>query len=238
MRRRAARGLAHEHEEDLERDLPEVPPRREAFVIFYATVALTFIHFHGRPRFLPQDAQLFGWFLVNFVVLFCIPALIVHHLWRRPLARYGLQWGQVAIWGRYFAVYLVLMLPIVGFISRTPQFQAFYPICGPARDSFGWFLLSALGWLAYFFAWEFFYRGFMLFSLSPRYGGGVAILIQTLPFVMMHYPKPEAEAWSSIVAGIALGLMAFRGNSFLGCWLLHWLIATLMDLSVILWPVQ
>lgn len=230
-----ARGRAPEPAGYRRRRRPN-PPRREAFALLYCMLALTFVYYHGSIRSLPGTWPLFSWFLINFLVLFCLPALVIARRWRLPLARFGLQWGDFAIWSRYFAAYLAVMLPVVLLISRSPEFQAYYPRCGPARESLGWLLFSALGWLLYFFAWEWFFRGFMLFSLAPRYGGAIAILIQTIPFVMMHYPKPEMEAWSSIIAGIALGLMAFRGRSFIGAWLLHWSVAFMMDVVVIVWP--
>ncbi len=216
----------------------EGPPRREAFALAYCLVALTFVYLHGTPRSLAGDAQLFAWFGINFAVLFAVPALIVRLAWRRPLRAYGLGRGRQEVWGRYLVVYLALMIPLVLIISRNPQFQMYYPRAMMARHGFGGFVLSSLGWLVYFFAWEWFFRGFLLFSLAPRYGGGIAILIQTIPFAMMHYPKPEAEAWSSIACGLALGLMAFRGRSFVGCWLLHWSVQVLMDLSVVSWPLR
>lgn len=213
-------------------------PIREAIALLYCILALTFIHFHGSPVGLSHRWRLFAWFGVNFLVLFGGAALIVKFLWREPLRKFGLQWGDARTWGRYFALYLLIMAPIVLVMSRTPEFHAFYPQCDAARHSLAWWAFSAAGWLLYFFAWEWFFRGFLLFSLAPRYGGAMAILIQTIPFAMMHFPKVEAEAWSSILAGVFLGLMAFRGRSCLSAWLIHWSVATLMDLSVILWPLH
>ncbi|MBP8954056.1 MAG: CPBP family intramembrane metalloprotease [Armatimonadetes bacterium] len=211
---------------------------REAVCLLYAAVGLSLVFFHGRPRNMDADWGLFVWFGVNFLVLFCVPALIIRLGWKHPLARYGLQWGDFRIWGRYFAVFFAGMVPLIILISRDPGFAMYYPRFSLARIHAGYLLLSAGGWLVYFFAWEWFFRGFMLFALAPRLGAGTAILVQTIPFVMMHYPKIEAEAWSSIICGIALGLMAYRGRSFVGTWLLHWLVATSMDVLVVLWPLR
>jgi membrane protease YdiL (CAAX protease family) len=214
------------------------PPAREAVARVYCTLALTFVYYHGTPASLPPTGALFAWFGITFLVLFCGPALIVTGVWKKPLGEFGLRRGDSAVWGRYLVFFLAVMLPVVLIASRTPTFHAYYPRCLQARTSLAWLALSAMGWLVYFFAWEWFFRGFLLSTLAPRYGGGIAILMQTIPFVMMHYPKVEAEAWSSIIAGLALGLMAFRGRSFLGTWLLHWLVATSMDFSVVFWPLN
>jgi len=217
---------------------PPSPLAFETFVMVYCIAALTFVRFHPSPSFISHDWRLFGWFGTNFVVLFCIPALIVSGALRIPLSTLGLRWGKVETWLRYMAAYGAVMIPVVLIASRTEAFHSFYPQFHLARIQFGYFILSAVGWLFYFFAWEWFFRGLMLFTLAPRIGGGLAILVQMIPFVMMHYRKVEMEAWSSVVAGIALGLMAFRGKSFIGCWLLHWAVMVGIDLAVLLWPLR
>jgi membrane protease YdiL (CAAX protease family) len=218
------------------RRLPAV--QIEVFALVWCAVGLTLVYFRGMPANLPQTPALFFWFGANFVILFCVPALVVRFGYRRPLREFGLQWGEARLWGRYLGAFLLVMIPVVAVVSRTPDFQAFYPRCQEARTSALWAAGSAGGWLVYFFAWEWFFRGFLLFALVPRMGPTLAILVQMIPFAMMHFPKPEAEAWSSLIAGIALGIMAWRGRSFIGTWLLHWCVAQMMDLSVILWPMR
>ena len=227
--------MAEEFEDDFESPR-KPPPRLEAMVLLYGIVALTFVRLHATVHGLPEPWPRFSWFAINFIALFCVPALIIKFAWRKPLSQFGLQWGEFRVWGWYFAAFFTIMVAVVLAISRTPEFHAYYPRISLARDHVGWLILSALGWLVYFFAWEFFFRGFMLFSLAPRYGGGIAILIQMIPFVMMHFGKPNVEAWSAIIAGLALGMMAFRGKSCVGTWLLHWSVAMMMDVTVILWP--
>jgi len=214
-------------------------PVRESVVLLYCIIGLTFSFYHASLRSidgLTSDQRLFLWFGTNFVVLFVVPALLIRFVLRRPLSDYGLRWGNFAIWGRYFAFYLAVMIPVILIISREPSFHDYYPRCKLARISDLWLILSTLGWLLYFFAWEWFFRGFMLFGLAPRMGGALAIMVQMIPFVMMHYLKLEAETWSSIICGIVLGLMAFRGKSFVGTWILHWLVQTMMNLAVVWWP--
>jgi len=129
------------------------------------------------------------------------------------------------------------MLPVLAIASRLPDFHAFYPRYAPARDN-AWLLLPSMaGWLVYFLAWEFFFRGFLLFGLGRRVGS-LAIFIQMVPFVMAHFPKLETESLSAIIAGIVLGVMAWRGRSFVGPWILHWLVATAMDVLVVFWPLR
>ncbi len=208
---------------------------RETVGLLLVPALLGMVWYHGQIRQLGPRWELFGWFGVTFLALFVVPALVIKFVFRQRLSDYGLGLGRPAVWGRYLLVFAAVMVPVIVLASRLPSLHDFYPRYPYARDSAGWFLAAAGGWLVYFFAWEFFFRGFLLNLLAPRFGGGLAIAVQTLPFVLMHFPKPEAEAFSSILAGVALGLMAYRGRSMIGTWLLHWGVAFLMDLLVVVW---
>lgn len=210
------------------------PPLREAAGLLLGTVLLTIVYYHGHLR-LPARAELFGWFGMNVLLLFVVPAFIITVIWREDLRSYGLRWGRAKVWRGYMILCGTVMIPILLIASRLPAFQQYYPRYSWARTEPAALVLSIAGWGVYFFAWEFFFRGFLLNLLSLRYGA-FAIVIQTVPFVMMHFPKPELECFSALIAGIVLGLMAYHGRSFIGPWLLHWGVATAMDVLVITWP--
>jgi membrane protease YdiL (CAAX protease family) len=221
---------------------PQGPKRlttgQEATALVLAATMLAVVNYHG-PLGLPASDphQLFVWFGVNVVCLLVIPALLVTFVWKRSLANFGLSLGDWRWWLKPALAFLAVMVPVIVIASRWPSFQSYYPRYGWARHDVRAFLLSEAGWLAYFLAWEFFYRGFLLFALAPRLGA-LAIFVQMLPFVMTHFPKPEAEAFSAIIAGVALGAMSYYGRSCVGTWLLHWTVAALMDAMVVIWPVH
>ena len=60
----------------------------------------------------------------------------------------------------------------------------------------------------------------MLFGLKERFGY-YAVLIQMIPFVILHNGKPVAGTFGAIAGGIALGALAFRTNSILYCVIAH-----------------
>jgi membrane protease YdiL (CAAX protease family) len=216
------------------------PAWRENGGLLLSLVLLWVVYFHGWSGRLDLHWQRLAWFGINFLVLFVVPALVIKFVFHQRLADYGVRLGEPRIWGRYLLGFAALMIPVIILASRLPSLRDYYPMYEYARigrfpgASAGWFALSSLGWLVYFFSWEFFFRGWMLNLLLPRYGG-IAIVVQTIPFTLMHFPKPEAEAISAIVAGVALGIMAYRGKSMIGTWLLHWGVAFLMDLLVVVW---
>jgi membrane protease YdiL (CAAX protease family) len=98
-----------------------------------------------------------------------------------------------------------------------------------ATISWTLFLIYELGYFAYFVGWEFFFRGWMLNGLLPTFGRAGALLIPVAPFAVMHLGKAEVEALGSIVAGLALGLLALRTRSFWYGAAVHGIVAVFMD---------
>ena len=209
------------------------PPVREAAGLILAVILLVVVYYHGRIAALGPRVQLFGWFGINFVVLFGVPALVIKLAWRESLSSYGLRWGLARVWGKYALFFGVVVVPVMVIAGYMPSIRQYYPGYDWARFGLGAGLLSILGWGVYFFAWEFFFRGFLLNLLALRYGA-FAIIVQMVPFVMMHFAKPELETFAAVIAGLALGIMCYHGKSFLGAWLLHWGAATLLD-QIVIW---
>ena len=82
----------------------------------------------------------------------------------------------------------------------------------------------------YLFCWEFFFRGYLLFGLARSFGIA-AIALQSVPFGIMHWGKPEFLL--SFVGGLILGCLAYRAKSFLPAFIVHWVAAVGLDLFVV-----
>jgi len=67
---------------------------------------------------------------------------------------------------------------------------------------------------------EFIYRGFLLFGLKEKFKEG-SILLQMIPFALMHLGKPELETVSTIFTGILFGYVAYRGKSYWPAFIIH-----------------
>jgi membrane protease YdiL (CAAX protease family) len=84
-----------------------------------------------------------------------------------------------------------------------------------------------------FFCVEFFFRGFLIFMLRPRFGYG-AIAVMVVPYSMIHFAKPMPEAMAAVVGGVILGWLAFKTQSIWGGVLLHVAVALSMDVLAML----
>lgn len=153
---------------------------------------------------------------------------------RLRLSDYGVALGDWKRWGTACMVLFALMVPVLLFASRLEAFQKTYPLFRQAAKGWKSFLTVQAYFGGYWFAWEFFFRGFLLFGLARRYGAPTAILVQAIPFTFMHFGKPELEVYASFIAGIALGYLDWRGKSMLPSFLLHWMVALSMDLLAVL----
>jgi membrane protease YdiL (CAAX protease family) len=125
------------------------------------------------------------------------------------------------------------MFPLVWVVSSLPEFAKTYPHLSSARNSWKIFLIFESGMLLYMFSWEFIWRGFMLFGLKEKFGY-YAVLIQMIPFLILHNGKPAPETFGAIIGGIALGILAIRTNSILYCVLTHMSVMFSIDLISVL----
>lgn len=181
----------------------------------------------------------FWWFGMSLFLYFVMPLVIAVATRGSFFRRYGLGLGDWRAGLGLTGLLLAVMLPATWYASKLDAFRGYYPLAGSAAYqlaiggkqvvSLGLFVAYELGYFAYFIGWEFLYRGWMLNGLLRPYGRVGAVLIQTVPFAIMHLGKAELEALGSIVAGLALGLLALRTRSFWYGALVHGVVAVWMD---------
>lgn len=160
------------------------------------------------------------WFIGDFLVFFVIPVLLIIFVLKEPLKDFGVGFGDVKAGLGITALFLGAMLPIVWFVSASPSFSATYPHLTSAKTDWGVFLIYEAGMLTYMIGWEFVWRGYMTFGLYEKFGY-YAVLIQMLPFTILHNGKPSLETFGAVLGGIALGVLALRTRSFIYCVLVH-----------------
>ncbi len=152
------------------------------------------------------------WFIGDFISFFILPVLIIKFLLKEKIRNYGLTLGDYKAGIKISLIFLGIMLPTIWFASALPQFSSAYPELKSTIDSWNVFFIFEIGLFIYLVAWEFVWRGFMLFGLEKKFGY-YAIFIQMIPFLILHDGKPVLEAFGAIIAGLALGVLAYRTRS-------------------------
>jgi CAAX protease family protein len=185
-----------------------------------------------QPRDLPPLLWWAGTSVAGYVAL---PALLITLVWRQRLAEYGVRWNADWLTLRPYLAFVFFMIPVVWIASSTDQFQARYPflIMMPGESIWSRWLVWECAYFAQFFALEFFFRGFMVLGLRPRFGW-LAIPVMVVPYCMIHFAKPMPEAVAAIAAGIALGHLSMKSGTVFWGALLHCAVAMSFDLTVLL----
>jgi hypothetical protein len=149
--------------------------------------------------------------LVYFGILPLLTIVIL--LWKNPLD-FGLRPGNYKLWGLHVIVFFVVATPILILSSRFSSLSAYYTIDEFSLLKYTWEIII------YMLAWEFIFRGFILFGLKEKFGE-FSILVQMIPFALLHFGKPEIETISTILVGIYFGYVCYRGNSYWPAVLMH-----------------
>jgi hypothetical protein len=231
--------------------------RRAVFALLYAAVGLTCIDFLKDPRVLdwmlrptrftaigveaanPTNNNLYGllwWVFVSVFFYFVVPALWVKFVQKRPLREIGLAARIEPGFAKLLVACIAVMLPLVYLMSLTGSFASKYPFLkvwngDPYLSTT--LLIWELVYFLQFFGLEFFFRGFLVHSLKPSLGI-YSILAMTVPYTMIHFQKPPAEAFAAIMAGVFLGWISYRnGTIWLGL-ILHCTVAFSMDILALL----
>jgi membrane protease YdiL (CAAX protease family) len=214
--------------------------RQPILILLYTAVILTIFVYYGSAKFYTNHISSiinvnnqFFYFLSSFVLLGIIPLLIWIFGFRANLADMGLSLGNYKE-SIIFALIGIPVMILLAYISaKNPAFRAEYPLYRGLLEN-----QSGIGhyWLIYglyYIGWEFFFRGFMLFGLKNKFGKTYSILIQTIPSCLIHIGKPDAEIFSSIVAGIVFGWVAFRCRSLWPVFIWHWCLGVALDYFII-----
>jgi membrane protease YdiL (CAAX protease family) len=175
-------------------------------VVGISTLVLVLHQYYPLQIDFPQANELIYYLL--------IPLAAGGLLFRDRPPDYGIRIGRWKLGILATVVGLAIMALVLFGASKLPEFRSYYH-----RYTIYWpqlILHNAL----YMFAWEFMFRGYMLFGLEKSIGRN-AIFVQTIPFVLLHLDKPFLETLACIPGGFVLGYVAYKTRSFLPCFVIH-----------------
>ena len=175
------------------------------------------------------ELESFGWWTGwRFIGYLVFPMLVVLLMKGERIRDYYIRPKNFI---RHLPIYIglfLLVLPAVLIAAKTDSFKLTYPFYKLSnRSSFDFWAWQAMYWVQ-FISLEFFFRGFMLKALAPRFGSG-AIFVMIVPYCMIHFGKPLPETLGAIIAGVVLGTLAMRTKSIWGGAFIHIAVALTMD---------
>ena len=159
----------------------------------------------------------------QFALFFFVPVVFIVAVFRESPTKYGLcvgRWREGLLWTLGACAVLAVIL---WFVAQRPEMQRWYQ--KRAQES-----VWRLAWLSgiEMFGWEFIWRGFYLFALARVLGPGPAIFLQAVPFAFLHFGKPAFETVTTIFGGAGFGFVAWRSQSFIPAFLIHWFMLTFL----------
>lgn len=115
----------------------------------------------------------------------------------------------------------VIIIPMNYFNSKSPENLSQYPQIRKAEWSRSLVALSALSWIAYLFAYELMFRGFLLFASVRLIGIWPAIIVNTALYSLVHIPKGNKETLGAIPFGILISYLTIETGTFWLAFFVH-----------------
>ena len=212
-------------------------------ILLSAPVLLTIYRYHAYPGYFTPNIDFVPFadqnlsinqFLRFFGLFFVFPALYIKLVMHKSLKDFGFGLGDVKTGLKILGLLIPVVVIAIYFAAKMPDVQSEYPLAKSLLSDQSRLGLYELAYVIfYYIAWEFYFRGFLLFGLKDRFGAFNAVLIQTISSCLVHIGKPEGEIIGSIIVGIIFGLIALRTRSIWYVFILHALIGVLTDLFII-----
>jgi len=175
-------------------------------------------------------AAFFQMALTEFTLLVAVPAAYIK-LSGGKLGEYGISFGELKRGLKYAAAIFILALPLMAYGSQLSSFRGYYPIWKPAYQNPVNFIVYELTVALMLFSTEFFYRGFLLFTLNRE--TRLANVIHALVYALVHVGKPLLEVPYSFMAGLVFGEADLKCKSILPSFLMHFAGNLAFDLMII-----
>jgi membrane protease YdiL (CAAX protease family) len=180
-----------------------VPGIATGFLLVACALLLYDRNYDVLPRFGPLDPMSLWHQAIERAVTFGVIPLVILLALREDPRRYGLGRGDLRRAALLGGVATAVTIPVVILVAQSPEIQAWYaPSMSTIPQLVATYALDLV-------AAEFLLRGFLLFALL-RAVGPFGVVVATVPFVMAHIGKPDAEAFSTLAGGLVFGWLDWR----------------------------
>ncbi|MBW8051175.1 MAG: CPBP family intramembrane metalloprotease [Cytophagales bacterium] len=171
--------------------------------------------------------------LTGMLFLGIIPAMIGLTLLSKTPFDFGIK-AENSLPTLYWILGLsAIIIPINLVHARKQDNVKIYPQIRAKKWTIKLILINVFTWAAYLFAYEFLFRGFLLFSCMPALGICPAIAINTAIYSLVHIPKGIKETLGAIPFGILLCIITFDTGTIWAAFFIHLILAISNDLIAI-----
>lgn len=161
---------------------------------------------------------------ISGMVLFgCIPFSIVLFS-DAGFASFGITYPTTGtyLWTLLFSA---LIIPMNYFNARSPGNLEMYPQIRKEVWSMQLITISMLSWAGYLTAYEFLFRGFLLFSTIPYLGVWPAIGLNVVIYSIAHLHKGKKEMLGAVPLGFVVSYLSYITGSYWAALFIHLVLA-------------
>jgi membrane protease YdiL (CAAX protease family) len=125
----------------------------------------------------------------------------------------------------YALPFAAVFPPLSYFFSRRSDNLNHHPQFRVKEWDYGLFLLSVTLWIAYLLAYEFMFRGVLLYSCIRSFDIPAALVINISLYTLVHLPRGITETIGAIPFGLILCLVVIRLESVWAAIFIHSILA-------------
>ena len=158
--------------------------------------------------------------LTGFVFLGVIPFSIGLLAFPRNITDFGLSFTNSLSSLFWILIISAFIVPMNLLNARKENNLRMYPQIRYKKWNFGLIFLSAVTWMFFLLAYEFLFRGFLLFSCEKAFGAWPAIAVNVAVYSFVHLPKGRKETIGAIPLGFILCFLTLNtGNIWAAYWI-------------------
>lgn len=154
-----------------------------------------------------------------------IPIFLLVFVFRNNPSVYGFEMKNSLITLIVILATALVAILISWITSSSKENLATYPQIREKEWNISLLILSALSWIAYLLAYEFMYRGFLLFACYHAFGVWPAIIINTSLYSLTHLVKNKREGLGAFFIGIILCMLVLYIGSLWVAFYIHVIMA-------------
>jgi membrane protease YdiL (CAAX protease family) len=169
----------------------------------------------------------------GFVFMGLTPMILYVFFFNGSTADFGLSPKHFIDNWHWLAGLAVMLLLVNSYTAGKSKIQEQYPQMRLQHWTGKRFLLSSLGWVLYLLAYEYLFRGLLLFSSYEAFGVWPAIAINVAIYSALHMPKGAGETIGAIPFGILSCLITLETGTILIPVVAHVILAVSMEFFTI-----
>lgn len=141
-----------------------------------------------------------------------------------------LQTGPALYW---LAIGIPVVLAVNARLSKQEKHRTAYPAIRSNVWDIGMVFENMFTWAPYLVAYEFMFRGYLLFQSIDSWGIVPAVAVNVLLYALAHLPKGTFETLGAVPLGVVFCTIAIQTGSFWPVFILHFTMAFSNDLFAV-----